>query len=115
MMKAAIPALALVIALGGCGTPATPDRNESAAPVNEAALNYQAEVIDLTPAQRNVVMIRAIRDAGIEECQQVTSSEQIGKEGLTYRARCDNGRSHVISIGPDGNAEVQSAAPATGG
>lgn len=114
-MKAAVPATALALALTACGTPATPERNERVAPTNEAALNYQAEVVALSPVQRNVVMIRAIRDAGIEECQQVTSSEQIGTEGLTYRAHCDNGRSHVIVINADGNAQVQSAAPVTGG
>lgn len=94
---------------GGAGSNATAPANDTAG--NEAAVNYQAAVLDLSASERDVVMIRAIRDAGIE-CQQVTGSEQIRGEGLVYRAKCDDGASHVVSIAADGNAQVISAGAA---
>jgi len=105
--------LATMLAACGGGTAPSNEAATNAATGNEAALNYQAAVMDLTPEQRNVVMIRAITDAGID-CQQVTRSEQIKGEGLTYRAWCGEA-SHVVSISPDGNGQVISASPTKGG
>jgi hypothetical protein len=106
--------LAGSILLAGCGGGAgdVPDANQAAAAAgNEAAVNYQAAVLELSDEQRNTVMIRAIRDAGIE-CQSVTGSEQVRGEGLTYRARCADGAYHVVSIAADGNGQVVSAGAA---
>lgn len=103
-------AIALLTACGG-GETAAPEANQMGVTENGEALNYQAAVLDLPPNQRDVVMIRAIQDAGIE-CQQVTGSEQIKGEGLVYRARCADGASHVVAINADGNAQVISAGAA---
>lgn len=94
---------------GGTGAPA-PAANDAEA-VNEAATNYQAAVLDLNDAQRDIVMIRAIQDANIA-CEKVTGSEPIKGEGLTYRATCADGATHVVSIAADGNAKVISAGAA---
>ncbi|HTG38666.1 hypothetical protein [Sphingomonas sp.] len=112
MIRAVFAGAALVmLAACGGGEPAAPASNEMGVAENGEALNYQAAVLDLPPGQRDVVMIRAIRDAGIE-CQQVTGSEQIKGEGLVYRAKCGDGASHVVAIAADGNAQVISAGAA---
>lgn len=109
MLKTTV-AIAATILLAACGGGTTPTANDAAeATANDATVNYQAAVLDLNDQQRNAVMIRAIRDANIQ-CQGVTESERIEGEGLTYRARCDGGADHVVSIAADGNARVVSAA-----
>jgi hypothetical protein len=113
-MRKTIFGLTAACLLAGCGGGAGggADANQAAtAASNEAAVNYQAAVLELSEEQRNVVMIRAIRDAGIQ-CQSVTGSEQIRGEGLTYRARCADGANHVVSIAADGNGQVVSAGAA---
>jgi hypothetical protein len=111
MMRAVLmlAGLGLLSACGGGTSAPAPAVNE--ATTNEAALNYQAAVLDLSPGQRNVVMIRAIQDAGIT-CNHVTESAPAKGEGLTFRAKCDDGASHVVSIAADGNAKVISAGSA---
>ncbi|PCD03707.1 hypothetical protein COC42_04975 [Sphingomonas spermidinifaciens] len=106
-------ALAGAAMLPGCGggtSAPAPTANEAAAG-NEASLNYQAAVLDLSVGQRNIVMIRAIQDANIA-CEKVIESEQIKGQTLTYRAKCADGASHVVAIEADGNASVISAGAA---
>lgn len=96
-----------VLALGACDRPgheATEASNE-----NVASANSAETVAALHPRQREAVLFRAIRDAGLP-CQDVVRTEQIedtmGKP--TWRARCEDGASHLIIINPDGSAAVMS-------
>lgn len=76
---------------------------------NEAEGNALAAVLGMSDRQRNVVFIRAILDAGLP-CQSVTSSERLpDQDGRPlWRANCDGGTSHMISITPDGTANIVS-------
>lgn len=103
-MKAMVYAmLAGAMLVGGCGD----DRDLVDATDNEAALtrNFQQEIAALPEPQRNGVFIRAIRDAGLP-CQGVTESERLPGAELTYRARCQGGRDHVVSITASGTAQI---------
>ncbi len=106
---AALAGAAMLAGCGGGTTAPAPAVNEATA--NEAALNYQAAVLDLPVGQRNIVMIRAIQDANIG-CEKVIESQQIKGEALTYQAKCSDGASHVVAIDADGNAKVISAGAA---
>jgi hypothetical protein len=59
--------------------------------------------------QRNVVFVRALLDAGMD-CQGVASSvrlpDQDGKP--LWRANCTNNTAHMITITPDGTANIVS-------
>ncbi|WP_033921355.1 hypothetical protein [Sphingomonas sp. 37zxx] len=112
MKNILIPVLAAAFTLAGCGSepapaPASPPANAVAAD----GTDYQAAVAALPEAQRNGVFIRAIRDSGLP-CQGVTSSERQGDTGSVWRARCDDGVDHIISIEADGNAKVSTRATA---
>lgn len=69
--------------------------------------NVLATVLNMNDRQRNVVFIRAILDAGLP-CQEVTGStrlpDQDGKP--IWRAECAGGGKHMISITPDGTANI---------
>jgi hypothetical protein len=113
-----LPALA-ALALAGCG----PAGNEHGAEV--VAENARAEanvvgnaaggenaiaaVLALTDRQRNAMFIRALMDAGIE-CQQVTSSERLpDQDGKPlWRVNCSDKTAHMISVTPDGTANIVS-------
>jgi hypothetical protein len=99
------------LALAGCGETATnqPAANDVSAS-GAAQTNYQQAVMELPKRQRDVVLFRAIRDAGLA-CQDVVSSERVPDErrGPTWRAQCEDGSRHLISIGADGIAMVVTA------
>lgn len=99
-----VPALLLAACGGGTDAPAQPD---TGAADNAAVVNVQAQVANLNDTQRNMMLIRAIRDADIE-CQQVTESERMEGEGLIYRTRCSDGTDHIVAITPDGTAQIVS-------
>ncbi|MBO9623694.1 MAG: hypothetical protein J7500_13390 [Sphingomonas sp.] len=89
--------------------PANIDEPEANVVGNEAEGNALAAVLNMSDRQRNVVFIRAILDAGLP-CQAVTSSERLpDQDGRPlWRANCDGGASHMISITPDGTANIVS-------
>jgi hypothetical protein len=101
--------LAAMCTLAGCGETAT---NQSAAhdvsASGAAQTNYQQAVMELPQRQRDVVLFRAIRDAGLA-CQYVVSSERVPDERRAWRAQCEGGSRHLISIGADGIAMVVTA------
>lgn len=78
---------------------------------NEAAPgNVLATVLAMPEQQRNVVFVRALIDAGLK-CDGVTHSERLpdmdGKP--LWRADCKGGNnSHMITITPDGTANIVS-------
>lgn len=108
------------LALAGC-TPA--GKNDSAEAVNAAVAdnadviandaaprNVLAAVLAMPELQRNIVFVRAILDAGLK-CEGVTGSERLpdmdGKP--LWRADCKGGNnSHMITITPDGTANIVS-------
>jgi len=116
--RIALPTLA-ALALAGCGpsgptnTVTVTDDNvdaEANATGNDAAPgNALAAVLGMSDRQRNVVFIRALMDAGIP-CQQVTSSVRLpDRDGKPlWRANCSDGNAHMISITPDGTANIVS-------
>ena len=108
MMRPVFFAAAATLALAACGEsePEAAFVENEAVTENAAAVNYQQAVADLTDPERNIVMIRALRDAGID-CQSVTGSERM--EDWTWRATCSDDSSHLVEIGADGNATVVSA------
>ncbi|RYE04296.1 MAG: hypothetical protein EOP61_01145 [Sphingomonadales bacterium] len=115
-----LPALA-ALALAGCGGRAPEaERNvtnvsseEPANGVGNAAEtgNALATVLALNDAQRNGVFKRALDDAGLV-CDGVASSDRLpDQDGKPmWRANCRglNGTSHMITITPDGMAQIVS-------
>jgi hypothetical protein len=122
-MRIVLPALA-ALALAGCQSePAGNTANTATAhepgasddvAANEVANeqetgNALATVLGMSDRERNAVFIRAILDAGLT-CETVTSSERIAdKNGQpVWRANCGPRESHIISITPDGTANIVS-------
>lgn len=106
MFKLAAAATALVAILT---TAACQDRSVAgnttapAAPATDRLRDLAA----LNPAQLDLVLFRAIRDAG-HDCQDVTRSERLpdadGK--ALWRVTCRGGGQFAVAIGRDGLANV---------
>lgn len=104
-----------LLALAGCSpAPQTSDNNAAAvdaaanATANDAeAVNYIAEIGNMSETEQQGVFLRAIRDADIP-CRDVIKVERIeGQGGVpTWRAQCDQGAQHLIEVLPDGSAKV---------
>ncbi len=103
---------AAALTLGGCGE--SPETNtlpsENAVVANDAidnsmATNVQSAIIEMNDNTRNVVLVRALIDAGLQ-CQGVTESERVSdRDGLpTWRATCTDGTQHLVSFTADGTA-----------
>lgn len=118
MTKRILLAGLAVVALAGChkgneatGNAAADTAAESNAVVGngDAGNNVAAQVIAMNDAQRNVVFIRAIMDAGLK-CDHVESSQRLpDQDGLPlWRANCSGGVAHMVSITPDGTAKIVS-------
>ena len=104
------------LALAACGESGTPEANVAApgAGANAANMadgtNATAAVLNMNDRQRNVVFVRALLDAGIE-CQSVKGSQRMpDQDGKPlWRADCTGGGgSHMITITPDGTANIVS-------
>ncbi|WP_213981720.1 hypothetical protein [Sphingomonas sp. dw_22] len=122
MKPVILPALAAAALLGAC-QPAAENQSNAAAPAetnvdaaegnavgNVAAENVTARVLAMGDRERNVVFIRAILDAGLP-CDGVQSSERLpDRDGKPlWRANCTgSGGSHMITITPDGIANIVS-------
>jgi hypothetical protein len=115
-----LPAIA-VLALAGCQSEPAQDNAAAPAAINTTDAeanaignaagsdNALAAVIEMNDRQRNVVFIRALLDAGLP-CEGVTSSERVDDLNgqPAWRATCVGGTSHLISISPDGTANIAS-------
>ena len=77
--------------------------------------NAQAEVRALPEGQRNAVLIRAIRDAGLT-CQHVEESMEAETSNNlpVFMATCEDGAVYAVAVGEDGTATVQPVTPAEG-
>lgn len=119
MTKRIVLSALAALALGGCGPGGEGGGANDVAAVNAADAeanavgnaaggeNALAAVLGMSDRQRNVVFIRALLDAGIE-CQAVTSSERLpDQDGKPlWRADCSDKRAHMISVTPDGTANI---------
>lgn len=120
MTKRIVLSALAALALGGCGpggeggggandVAAVNAADAEANAVGNAAggENALAAVLGMSDRQRNVVFIRALLDAGIE-CQSVVSSERLpDQDGKPlWRADCSDKRAHMISVTPDGTANI---------
>jgi hypothetical protein len=112
---------ALTLLLGACGGGGNEGANGAkltnniAASADPGGSDAQARIGALPEAQRNGVLIRAIRDANLA-CQQVTQSSlsQAPDKVPVYLATCEDGAVYAIAIADDGNATVQPVTPARG-
>lgn len=107
MQMRLLPGLAL-LALTACEGGGADNAQTGPRPLDAV----QNQVRAMPEAQRNAVLIRAIRDAG-QECQHVESAEPqpAAADGSpVYLARCAGGRAYAVGIGRGGNASVQAAA-----
>jgi hypothetical protein len=116
MTKALI--LCAALALAACGGKADNSDAVNAAPGSENAMaadngaepgNALATVLAMPDKQRNIVFVRALLDADIK-CDGVVSSKRMpDSEGKpVWLAECKNGSTHMISITPDGTANIMS-------
>ncbi|URW74592.1 hypothetical protein M9980_08375 [Sphingomonas donggukensis] len=99
--------LAATLLLAACDSaPTTPARTTP-----EGPSDIQARVIALSDNERNLVFIRALRDAN-KDCQGVTKSERQTIPGASdplWVATCQGGATYGITIGRDGVAQVVGA------
>lgn len=119
-MRIILPALA-ALALAGCqsGGGNSADVPANAADANSAEAeaignaaeggNVTAKVLAMSDRERNVVFIRAIMDAGLP-CQSVKRSTRLADQDgkPLWRAECDGGQDQLITITPDGTANIVS-------
>ncbi|MCW6529898.1 hypothetical protein [Sphingomonas lycopersici] len=105
-MKAII-VFPLVALLGACSGHSGASDNHAAAATN--LQDTGAIVEKLPPGQQWGVFMRAIRDAGLS-CQDVIDAVRVGDENgvPTWRAKCDDGVEHLVSIKKGGVAIVTS-------
>lgn len=103
------PVAALMLALAACTGPAA---DNAAAPAAAATGNALAGMAALNPAQLDMVLFRAVRDAG-QDCQDVTRSERLPDQagGGLWRVTCRGGGQFAVAIGRDGNATVTAPRP----
>lgn len=106
-MKTFIALAAAGVLLAGCSSePAAPENTQAQAQNISPEDNVAAKVDAMSEQQRNVVLIRAIRDAGMD-CQGVTESQPWPDAGPnSYRAKCSGGDYHLVQIKADGTATV---------
>ena len=101
--RTAFAAAVLLLPLAGCGSGA-PRAQEAAA---NSSGDYVARMQALNEKERNVVLFRAIRDAG-RACQRVersTTSDPVGGKPA-WIATCDDRSAWLVTLGNDGVATV---------
>ena len=109
MKASVIIALALGLALSGCGS-----AEEDGDAVQGQAVN-SADVRSLdamSEAERHGVLLRALRDGG-HDCQAVVSAKRAGvSEGVPlWQAFCRGGRSWIIAVTANGYAQIVRPGP----
>jgi hypothetical protein len=104
--------LAPLLLLAGCGDGGVSATNGAEAVPQPSApplSNLQQQVIALNDGQRNGMLLRAILDGG-QTCQGVKDAVRADRKGVpTWEVRCADGGLFIISIGPDGIAQVYGA------
>ncbi|MFK3889484.1 hypothetical protein [Sphingomonas sp. NPDC079357] len=118
MIRHAVIAATLPLALAACGAKSEGDNAATASAANNSSGNYLAQINQLNEKERNGVLFRAISDAG-RACQGVTRSAAgpVLQGNPSWIATCDDGTPWVVSINDKGIATVnavQGAAPKAG-
>ena len=102
-------ALALVLMLSGCGSAG--DAGNAGQRQAEASADGRTFGA-MSGAERNGVLLRALRDGG-HDCQAVTGAKRVGEsEGVPlWQAFCRGGRSWIIAVTADGYAQIVRPGP----
>jgi hypothetical protein len=101
-----VTAVACLLFMGGCGqTPV--QQGNAAAP----AKDYQGQLTAMSEAERNLVFLRAIRDAGWQ-CEHVQSSapRPAIQDSPAWKAVCEGKQEWAIQVGKTGVAHVSKEA-----
>lgn len=110
-MKQLLWMVGTALALAGCQGADEQASTNAATNVTAKASGEDigARVAALPERERNAVFIRAILDAKLP-CQEVTKSQRLeDQDGRPlWRADCSGGSSHMITITPDGTANIVS-------
>ena len=98
--------LLVLMLIAGCGKPSD---TKNVTVVDQPTTNFAAQMLALPQQSREIALFRAIRDAGLP-CQSVTGAQLINTNPARpeWRARCDNGTYHLITVDPNGIALVVS-------
>ena len=111
-MRIAAGWVAVLLMASGCDRiPEAPQADKTAAPEG----GYKAKIEALDERQRNVVFLRAVRDAR-QNCQGVIGSAYNGLHfGMpSWVARCSDGRDWLVMLDKGGRALVASRQEAGG-
>lgn len=105
-MMAIVTGAALLAGCGG-GSDTAPDPAASKTPLTLS--ETQKKIVALPKRLQDGVMLRAIRDAGLE-CQNVTELTRVETRAdrIRWRVVCDNTEPYVVEITPDGTAQIRS-------
>lgn len=97
----------VALGLAGCQQPAADNADAPTGRPSAPTGNYIAQIDALGAPQRQLVLFRAIRDAG-EDCQNTTKVERLPDlEGRAlWRVTCRGGGQFAVQIGNDGVANV---------
>ncbi len=116
MIRHAVIAAMLPLSLAACG--GAPDGENATAATSNSSGDYLAQIGRMNEKERNVVLFRAISDAG-RACQGVTRSVAgpTLQGNPSWVATCDDGTPWVVSINNKGIATispVQGSTPKAG-
>ncbi len=108
-MRTMMAIVAGAVLLAGCGggDETVPDPAASKTPA--VLSDLQKRVVALPKRLQDGVMLRAIRDAGLN-CQQVTELTRVETRAdrIRWRVVCDTTQPYVVEITPDGTAQIRS-------
>ena len=95
--------------LAGCGGGSEPAPTPAASQTPLVLSDTQKQIVDLPKRLQDGVMLRAIRDAGLE-CQTVTELTRVETRAdrIRWRVVCDNTEPYVVEITPEGTAQIRS-------
>lgn len=97
----------LLLGLAGCQQAPSGDAPGNAAAPTAAAGEYLNQMAALPPAQQQMVLFRAVRDAG-QDCQDINRTERLPDQGgkAVWRVTCRGGGQLAVSMSTDGVATV---------
>lgn len=106
MRRTMVTAAVCLLLVGGCGQ--TPPQQGNAA---ASAKDYQGQLTAMSEAERNLVFLRAIHDAGWQ-CEQVQSSapRPTIQDSPAWKAVCEGNEEWAIQVGKTGIAHVSKEA-----
>jgi len=95
--------------LAGCGDGSDGAPQPAASKTPLVLSDTQKTIVALPKRLQDGVMLRAIRDAGLE-CQTVTELTRVETRAdrIRWRVVCDSTEPYVVEITPDGTAQIRS-------